>query len=482
MLAQCLIETGALAVAGAGLGLGISAALSVGLRAWVPDLPRIDELAFGGAVLSYTAVAVVAVTALCGVLPALRATQVSAASGLSGDGRRTQVSGRHGLQWLFVGVQVALAVVLLAGSGLLIRSLVELSRVEPGFDASRVLSFRLSGTYEDFEFLEPRVGQILDELAELPGVEAAAISAPVPGVLEDGTGFDFGTREWERLEGSPEERLVSDFRVVSPSYYSTMQITLVAGELCKVPVDGAVPEVMVNGAFATRYSPTASVAGRTLYGSGSVTYRIAGVVGDAREYGRGRTANPTVYPCRTAYVNPASTFLLRTRGDPASVVAAVRAKAKELTPLRAVYDVAPLAERMGNEYAEDRLRTTALTLFAAVALSLATLGVYGTLSYVVSLRRREVGLRVALGAQQRQIVAGFLAKALRVVVVACVAGVALSLALSELLAGMLYGVSRVDPLSLGAVIALVATVATVAALVPALRAARVDPMNVLREE
>ena len=484
VLAQCLVETGVLAVAGAGLGLAISVALSAGLRAWIPDLPRIEELAFGGAVLSYTAVAVVAVTALCGVLPALRATQVSAASGLSADGRRTQVSGRHALQWLFVGVQVALAVVLLAGSGLLIRSFVELSRVEPGFDASRVLSFRLSGTYQDFEFLAPRVGQILDELAELPGVEAAAISAPVPGVLDDGSGFQFGTREWERLEGSPDEdaRLLSDFRVVSPSYYSTMQIPLVAGELCEVPVDGAVPEIMVNRAFAMRYSPAASVVGRTLFGRGGVTYRIAGVVGDAREYGLGRTANPTVYPCRTAYVNPASTFLLRTSGDPGSVVAAVRAKAKELTPLRAVYDVAPLVERIGNAYAEDRLRTTALTLFAAVALSLATLGVYGTLNYVVSLRRREVGLRVALGAQQRQIVAGFLANALRVVAVACVAGVVLSLALSQLLAGMLYGVSRVDPLSLGAVIALVATVATVAALVPALRAARVDPMNVLREE
>lgn len=484
VLAQSLVETGVLAVAGAGLGLAISAALSAGLRAWIPDLPRIDELAFGGAVLPHTAVAVVAVTALCGALPALRATQISAASGLSGDGRRTQVSGRHALQWLFVGLQVTLAVVLLAGSGLLIRSLVELSRVEPGFDASRVLSFRLSGTYQDFEFLEPRIGAILDELAELPDVEAAAISAPVPGVLDDGSGFQFGTREWERLEGRPDEGqpLFSDFRVVSPSYYSTMQIPLVAGELCRVPVDGAVPEVMVNRAFATRYSPTAPVVGRTLYGSGNVTYRIAGVVGDAREYGLGRAANPTVYPCRTAYVNPASAFLLRTRDDPASVVAAVRAKAKELTPLRAVYDVAPLAERMGNEYAEDRLRTTALTLFAAVALSLATLGVYGTLSYVVSLRRREVGLRVALGAQQRQIVAGFLANALRIVLVACVAGVVLSLALSHLLAGMLYGVSRADPLSLGAVIALVATVATVAALVPALRAARVDPMNVLREE
>jgi putative ABC transport system permease protein len=485
VLAQSLTETAVLAAAGAALGLALAAALAVGLRAWVADLPRIEELAFGGGgILLYTAAAVAAVTALCGVLPALRATQVSAASGLSGGGRRTQVSGRHALQWLFVGVQVMLAVVLLAGSGLLIRSLVELSRVEPGFDASRVLSFKLSGTYQDFDALAPRIGQILDELAALPGVEASAISAPVPGVLDDGSGFQFGTREWERLEGAADDgqQLLSDFRIVSPSYYAAMQIPVTAGELCALPVEGGVPEIMVNNAFAARYSPATPVVGRTLYGGANNTYRIAGVVGNAREYGLGRAATPTVYPCRTAYVNPASTFLLRTSGEPASVTAAVRAKLKELTPLRAVHDVAPLAQRMGNEYSGDRLRTTALALFAGVALSLATLGVYGTLSYVASLRRREVGLRVALGALRGRIVAEFLGTALRVVAVACLAGLVLFFALSRLLAGLLYGVSSSDPLTLGVVIALVTAVGAMAALVPALRAARVDPMTVLREE
>jgi hypothetical protein len=311
------------------------------------------------------------------------------------------------------------------------------------------------------------------------------MSAPVPGVLDDRSGFQFSTNEWARLEGraDQEQRLLADFRVASPGYFATLGIPLLAGELCTVPVEGEAPAMMVNATFAARYSPGTSVVGRTLFGlGGGASYRIAGVVGDAREYGLARPANPTVYPCRTAYVNPATSFLLRTRGDPASLVASVRAKVKELEPARAVYDVAPLAERLGNELSQDRLRTTALASFAAVALLLATLGVYGTLSYVVSLRRREVGLRVALGAQQRQIVAEFLTKALGVVAVACVAGVALSFALSEFLAGMLYGVSRADPLAFGAVIALVAGVGTVAALVPALRAARVDPMNVLREE
>lgn len=484
VLAQSFTETAVLAVAGTGLGLLVATAVAAALRASVAELPRIEELAFGSAVLPYTVLSVVAVTALCGLLPAVRATRVSAAGSVLADARRTQVSGRHALQWLFVGVQVTLAVVLLAGSALLIRGLLELSRVDPGFDAGRVLSLRISGSYQDFDALAPRVGTLLDELAALPGVEVAAMSGPVPGVLDDGSGFQFRTDEWARLEGraDQEQSLLADSRVASPSYFATMGISLLAGELCTVPVEGGVPETMVNASFAARHSPGASVVGRTLFARGGTSYRIVGVVGDAREYGLARRTNPTVYACRTAYVNPATAFLLRTSGDPAALIPSVRAKIKELEPQRAVFDIAPLAERMGAEYSQDRLRTAALALFAAVALSLASLGIYGTLSYVVGLRRREVGLRVALGAPRRRIVAELVGKALRVVAIACIAGLALSFALSQLLAGMLYGVSSADPLALGAVVALVTAVGVVAALVPALRAAHVDPMTVLRED
>ena len=452
------------------------------MRAWVPDLPRIEELAFGGAVLPYTVVAVVAVTLLCGLLPAIRTTQTST-GGLLGEARRTQVSGRHALQWLFVGVQVTLAVVLLTGSGLLIRSFLELSQVDPGFEPSRILSFRVSGSYEDFEELAPRVEEILGELQALPGVEAVASSAPVPGVLDDGSGFQFGLAEFKPLEGRTDEdpRVLSEWRVVSPSYFATMQIPLVSGDLCAARQSD--PSVMVNTAFAARYFGGASPVGRNLGRvDNDFTYRITGVVGDAREFALDRSPVPTVYACRVAYANPALAFLVRARGDPTAMTASVRTKIKELEPLRAVYDVAPLAERIGDEYSQDRLRMTALSLFSFVALSLACLGVYGTLSYVASLRRREVGLRMALGALRKQIVAQFLAKALAVVALACAAGLALSFALSQLVAGMLFGVSSTDPLTLAVVVGLVTTVAALAALIPALRASRVEPMRVLREE
>ncbi len=483
--ALILVETAVLAVAGALLGLLVAAGAAAALRRLAPDFPRIEELSLDGGILLYTLAAIIAVTVACGLVPAIRAARVGSSGALS-DARRTQVSARHSLQWLFVGIQVALSVVLLAGAGLLIRSFQELSRVEPGFEASRILTFRIGGTFEDFGQLAERVQLILDELQAMPGVEATAVASPVPGMIDDGSGFQFGIGTM-RIDGrdDTQEPARAQIRVVSPSYFETMQIPLVAGELCRVvPLNtpGTPVEVMVNSAFATRYFPGSSAVGAIVRQNPTVAVRVAGVVGNAREFSLDREAVPSFYPCRIAYATPALAFLVRARSDPGGIVNAVRAKIKELEPSRAVYDVAPLPERIGSEYAEDRLRTSALALFAGTALALACLGVYGTLSYVVSLRRREVGLRVALGAQQRNIVAQFVGKALRVVAVACVIGIAASLAFAQFISGMLFGISASDPLTLGGVIALVVTVAVLAALLPAWRAARVEPMRVLREE
>jgi predicted permease len=481
-----LVETAVLAVAGALLGLFVALAASAALRRIAPNFPRIEELSLDGGILLYTLAVVVAVTIACGLVPAVRAARVGLSGALT-DARRTQVSSRHSLQWLFVGVQVALSVVLLAGAGLLIRSFQELSRVDAGFDASRILSLRIGGTFEDFGQLAERVALILDELGRLPGVEATAVASPVPGMLDDGSGFQFGIGTL-RIDGrdDTEEPARAQTRVVSPSYFDTMQIPLLAGELCRVipPNTPDTPvEVMVNGAFATRYFGGASAAvGATLGPVPAVRFRIAGVVGNAREFALDREAVPTYYPCRMAYATPALAFLVRSRGGPNDIVNTVRAKVKELEPLRAVYDVAPLQERIGNEYADDRLRTSALALFAGTALALACLGVYGTLSYVVSLRRREVGLRVALGAQQRNIVTQFLGKALRVVSVGCGIGIVAALVFSRFISSMLFEVSPGDPLTLGAVVVLVVAVGALAAFLPAWRAARVEPMRVLREE
>jgi predicted permease len=484
--AQVLVETAVLAAAGALLGLVLAFAASFALRKLVPGFPRIEEVGLDGRILLYTLAAVVAVTLLCGLAPAMRSARANLSGALL-DARRSQVSGRHAVQWLFVGVQTTLSVMLLTGAGLLIRSFDALSHVDLGFEPSRILTFRIGGQFTDFADLAAHNERILRELQALPGAEASAVSSPVPGMLDDGSGFQFGLVRF-RVDGRDDtlETAAAQIRVVSPSYFDTMQIPLLTGELCRErpaqPAQGDSIDVMVNAAFAMRYLPPGQAVGAVFRANPALGLRVAGVVGDSRELALNREPVPTYYQCATAYATPALAFLVRTRGDPALLADAVRAKIKELEPLRAVYDVAPLTQRIGNEYAQDRLRTGALALFAGTALALACLGIYGTLSYVVSLRRREVGLRVALGAAERNIVAQFVAHALRVVAAACVVGVVLSFAFARLLSGMLFGVSAADPITLGGVVALVIAVGTVAALVPAIRAARVDPMRVLRED
>jgi putative ABC transport system permease protein len=404
--------------------------------------------------------------------------------GSMADAGRSNVATRHSLQWLFVGVQVALSVTLLAGAGLLVRSFQELWRVERGFEPSQVLSFRVTGSYGEggFDRMVQDVETMLAGLQALPGVEAAATSSPVPGVLEDGSGFEFGTTEFPLVEpiDDPDLRMVAAGRVVSPTYFDAMQIALLSGDVCRSGT-GRAPEVMVNRAFATRYLAGRPATGLhlTAYGARS---RIAGVVSDAREFGLAREPVPMVYMCSTFVAFPPLAFLLRTSGDPTAIVDAVRTKLAQVQPQRSMFDVVPLERRMGEEYAQNRLRTILLAMFAGTALALTVLGVYGTLSYVVSLRRREIGLRLAVGAAQRNIVAHFLRKALGVVGLALVAGVALSLGLGRLLAGMLFGVSAADPATLGGVVLLVVGVAALAATLPALRASRIDPMQALREE
>jgi putative ABC transport system permease protein len=257
---------------------------------------------------------------------------------------------------------------------------------------------------------------------------------------------------------------------------------LIDGERCGRQIPRIARDVVVNQVFATRYlSGRSSPVGLHLKRGNSTSFhRIVGVVGNARERGLERAPDPTVYWC--ADWNPVPYFLVRTRQEPLTVAHAVRFKMKELEPLRSVYDISPLEERIGETFTQNRLRTALLVLFAVTALSLASVGLYGTLSYVVNLRRREVGLRLALGAARRDILRQFLAQGLRVAGAACICGIALSLALSRVLSNMLYGVSAFDPITLSSVIAMVLVVAALAALVPATRAALVEPVRVLRDE
>jgi putative ABC transport system permease protein len=281
-----------------------------------------------------------------------------------------------------------------------------------------------------------------------------------------------------RAETDP--KILSDVRFVSNGYFATTQIPLLSGELCR---DAGPRQMLVNRSFANTYFNGSEAIGRHLVppGPAAQPVEIRGIVGDAREQGLSKTPGPVVYACGDA-PQPGTFFLLRTHGDPAAMGETIRRKIREIEPARAVFDITPLEEHLSDAFAENRLRTVLLSFFAITAISLACVGLYGTLGYMVNTRRREVGLRLALGALRGQIVRRFLGQGLTVAMLAALAGLGLSLVFTRLLAGMLYGVSPTDPFTLTAVIGLTLGVTAGASLIPAIRAAWVEPMKVLRDE
>jgi putative ABC transport system permease protein len=480
LIAQLLTETFLLALIGSGLGLFLAAAASGIFRSLAAQLPRVEEIHLDARIVLYSLACSVAVTLLCGLIPAVRGTRRSLSPSLAQSGR-SQASGRNPLQWLLVGIQVALAVTLLAGAGLLLRSFQELGRVSRGFDSSHILAFQLSMNYGetgDMKKLRQFTDRVLETLRATPGVESAAISVGVPGVP-----FKYET-ELKLLEGRSESepKLIAENRFVSASYFATMRIPLLSGEVCR-ETDGP-PTVVVNRAFADAYFPGQVVLGHHVQSINmgySGAAEIVGISGDARESGLDHAPVPTAYWC-APYAEPGTYFLVRTHNSPMTLAETIRRQLRDIEPMRSAYDFAPLERHFSDALSENRLRTVLLSFFAATALSLACIGVYGTLSYSVNLRQREVGLRLALGALRGQIVRQFLWQALAVCIAGCLAGWALAAASSRLLVGLLYGVSPSDVPTLSAVIFLVLIVAAVASLVPSVRASRVEPMQVLRDE
>lgn len=479
VIAQLLTEAFVLSLAGAILGLALAAGATHVLRTLAQSLPRAEEITLDGRIVLYTFFCAAAVTLLCGLVPALYGTRRSLSNALA-RGSRTQVSGRDPLRWLLVGLQVSLAVTLLVGAGLLLRSFEALSRVSPGFDANRVLTLQISGAWNetaDRKGLTRRIDRTLDALRALPGVEAAAISATLPGVPGN---YQTGLQLVERqTPGAP--ALSADSRFVSAGYFSVLKIPLLEGEVCRTGISG----VVVNRSFIDAYLDGRPALGMHLALAGDNPFLepavIRGVVGDAREQGLNNPPSPTAYWCTSA-PTPAPFYLIRTIPPPLSLGLALRQAIHKVEPARSVFEETPLTEILYTASAQNRLRTRLLSLFGLLAIALASVGLYGTLAYLVTVRRREVGLRMALGALRGRIIRHFFLQGMLVSLVGCVAGVLIAAAFTRLLSGMLYEVSTADPVTFSGVVALVLTVAVIASLLPALRAARVDPMRVLREE
>ncbi len=296
--AQMLTEAGVLCLAGGAGGVVLATAASAAFRLAAGDLPRMDEIQLDWRILAYTLVVTMAVALACGLLPAIRAPRY-VMSGTSKSAGRTEVSSRTRLQWLLVGAQVSLSVTLLASAGLFIRSFQELSRVAPGFDPTHVLTFRVSASWAetaDYPRLIRRIDDTLSALHALPGVRGAATATFLPGVPSPQREVTVELAEERGLETAV--GMVAEGRVVSPEYFATMQIPVLAGEPCRGQPFGTPNDVMINSAFAERYFPTRPTpvglhAGAR--GQSAPPGRIVGVVGNARESGLDRPTGPVVY-------------------------------------------------------------------------------------------------------------------------------------------------------------------------------------------
>ncbi|HXA51615.1 MAG TPA: ABC transporter permease [Candidatus Acidoferrum sp.] len=481
IVAQVLTETLLLAIGGTAIGLALAAASARVLSSMAKSIPRIGEVSLDWRLFLYTAGCAILVAILSGLFPALRASLASPAGALSRGGRG-QVSGRRPAQWTLVTIQIALAVCLISGAALLLRSFRALSQVSPGFDADHALAFRVTGGYAetvDIPKLKQSIQRILDAVQAVPGVQSVATALEVPGVpykypielVSPDSGFD------------PDHKISAESRFVSTGYFSTMRIPILSGVACDNHSEGT--GVVVNRSLASAYFGSLNPLGRHLRpvvtGPGVGLSTILGVAGDAREAGMNQEPAPTVYWCNTV-IDPARVYLVRTAGDPSALAPAVRRAVQSVEPARAVYDLAPVPAQLSEAFGEVRLRTLLLTLFAATALTLACVGLYGTMTYLFTTKRREIGLRMALGATRSGVGLRFVGRGLAVAGLGVVAGLALTAWSARFISGMLYAVRTNDVTALGGAMITMLAVALVASAVPAIRVTRIDPMRTLREE
>jgi putative ABC transport system permease protein len=483
VMAQLLTETLVLALLGSACGAFLAWGASHFLRALAKSLPRAGEVTLDWRLILYTFGCALVATLLSGLFPAIHATRRSLSSAMA-HGGRTQVSAKSPIQWLLVGIQVALAVTLLVGAGLLLRSFQELGRVSAGFDYSHILTMHVSGSWAEtanMKTLTSRIDRTLDVLRAMPGVEAAATAGSLPGV----PGRQQIQLNIVEQKADQDHKIMAISPFVSASYFAVTRIPLLAGQPCQTMATSR--SVMVNRSFADAYLPAGRGIGRHIEfplgnSAGEIfSGEIRGIVADARDGGLNRAPAPTVYWCVSA-PRPDPNYLIRTRLEPMTMADVIRRKMYSLEPGRSVFDISTLEQHLSDSFDENRLRTLLLSLFALMAISLACVGLYGTLSYFVSVRRREVGLRLALGALPGEIIRRFLFHGLGVSLLGCAAGLVLAAASTRVLAGMLYGVGALDVATFAGVTLLVATVAAFASLFPALRAARLEPMQVLRED
>ena len=493
---QLLTESILLAGAGGALGLLLAfAGTSAAIHVLPGTLPRASEISLDGRVLLFTLCVSLVAGILFGMAPALKTSRANLQEVLKESGRGGSGT-RHRLQGIFVAGEVAMALVLLVGAGLMVRTFAALWRVNPGFIPDHAITFVLSmpsTPNTTAPETRARLRGFEAKMRGIPGVTAVSITTGSRPMIHD-TVLPF----W--IQGQPKPEHMNDMPqalcyIVNPGFEKAMGVTLERGRFITDADNETAPLVVViDDVFARKYFPNEDPIGKRInIVIFNVQGEIVGVIGHVQQWGPGNDAKAAVeaqmeYPFMQLppqlmpLVADADSVVLRTEGDPSAVMDAVRRGVRELDPREIVYSVQTLDEVLANSMAPRRLSMILLGAFAALALALASVGIYGVVSYLVGQRTHEIGVRMALGAQREDVLRLILGEGGRMAVVGIAIGVAGALGLTRLMKGMLFGVSASDPATFVGVAMVLIAVALAACWIPARRAMKVSPTEALRYE
>jgi len=480
---QLLTESLLLAALGAVAGLLLGGWALEAMLALAPEsLPRLGEVRLDAGAIGFTMLLSLLTGVLFGLAPAWQAARQ--------DLRVTPGAGmRPGQRRLFsalVVTEIALTMVALLGAALLVNSFLRLRRVEPGLDVERMLTVEFeppSARYNGADWRAQRLNfwnQLSSRVAALPGVEAVGAVDSLP--------FSGDARVWRfRREGDDANAAAgpaATFQVATPDYFRSVGMKLKRGRFfTSGDIEKAPPVAIVNETMARRFWQGGEAVGRRIVIRNEQFAReIVGIVSDVRHFGLDREAQPEMYAPFEQYVIDVMPMVIRVKSDPARFAGAVREQARAVDPTVAIAGVAPMRDLLSDSLAQRRFTALLLGVFAAVATLLASAGVYGVMAYSGASRAREIGVRLALGAQRRDVLRLLLKQGMKLVSVGVTIGLLASLALTQLIEGLLFGVSATDPLTFVVIALSLIFVAFLACWIPAKRAAKVDPMIALRNE
>ena len=487
LIQQLLVESVVLSLAGAGVGL-LFAWWSLGaLVSAVPDgMLRIEETSLSLPVLAFALVIAAATAALFGILPALQAARIEGQGGLRDDGRTVGKAGRGRARTLIVAGEVAVAIALVVGASLLVRSFVSLQRVNLGLDVDHLLTFDLVLSGERAKAQATQVAfyeQVLERVRAIPGVAAAGMAVTLP-IGGDSFGAPV-TIEGHELP-PPGQEPAAGYQMVSPGFFDAAGVGLVAGrDVALTDTRDRTRVAVINQAFAAAHWPGEEALGRRFRigrDADDPLMEVVGIVRDLRHHGPNSPARPEFYQPYSQSSFSFMAVVVRAHGDPAALATPVRQAIAALDSTQPVSRVMTMREHVRNALAEPRFLSELTLLFGALALVLAAIGIYGVMAWSVAVRTKEFGVRLALGARPGSLLRQVMQEGFVVVGAGALAGMALAFALSRVIASLLFETSPTEPSTYAGAAAIVFTAALLAIAIPAVRATRVDPMRALRSE